>query len=182
MLKFVVNLIMLFNEVLFFDCFKVVVDVGFDVVEFLFLYLYVKEEFVEWFEINCLCFVFYNLFVGNWDQGECGIVCLFDCVGEFQEGVGCVIEYVKVLKVLQLNCFVGILLVSMVCDKMFVMIVDNLCFVVDVFKCEGICLFVELCNSFDILGFVLNCLLEGFDVICVVGLDNLFLQYDIYYM
>lgn len=44
MLKFVVNLFMLFIELLFLECFVVVVWVGFEVVEFLFFYEYVVGE------------------------------------------------------------------------------------------------------------------------------------------
>lgn len=43
MFKFVVNLFMMFIEVFFFECFKVVKDMGFGGVEFLFFYDYLVD-------------------------------------------------------------------------------------------------------------------------------------------
>ncbi|WP_321805524.1 hydroxypyruvate isomerase [Burkholderia sp. BCC1993] len=180
--KFAANLTMLFNEVPFLDRFKAAADAGFDAVEFLFPYPYAKEELAERLETYRLRLVLHNLPAGNWDQGERGIACLPDRVGEFQEGVGRAIEYAKALKVPQLNCLVGIPSASTARDKTFVTIVDNLRFAADALKREGIRLLVEPCNSFDIPGFALNRSSEGLDVIRAVGSDNLFLQYDIYHM
>ncbi|KVN34031.1 hydroxypyruvate isomerase [Burkholderia pyrrocinia] len=180
--KFAANLTMLFNEVPFLDRFKAAADAGFDAVEFLFPYPFAKEELAERLETHRLHLVLHNLPAGNWDQGERGIACLPDRVGEFQEGVGRAIEYAKALKVPQLNCLVGIPSASTPRDTTFVTIVDNLRFAAAALKREGIRLLVEPCNSFDIPGFALNRSAEGLDVIRAVGSDNLFLQYDIYHM
>src|SRR5215469_153816 len=106
--KFAANLTMLFNEVPFLDRFKAAADAGFDAVEFLFPYPFSKEALAEQLESHRLRLVLHNLPAGNWDQGERGIACLPDRVDEFQEGVGRAIDYAKALKVLQLNCLVGI--------------------------------------------------------------------------
>ncbi|WP_323118802.1 2-oxo-tetronate isomerase [Burkholderia alba] len=180
--KFAANLTMLFNEVPFLDRFKAAADAGFDAVEFLFPYPYAKEALAERLDANCLRLALHNLPAGNWEQGERGIACLPDRIGEFQDGVGRAIDYAKALRVPQLNCLVGIASASAKRDTTFVTIVENLRFAAQALKQEGIRLLVEPCNSYDIPGFALNRSSDGLDVIRAVGSDNLFLQYDIYHM
>lgn len=180
--KFAANLTMLFNEVPFLDRFKAAADAGFSAVEFLFPYPYAKDELAERLHANRLRLVLHNLPAGNWEQGERGIACLPDRVGEFQEGVGRAIDYAKALDVPQLNCLVGIAPASQSRDTTFTTIVENLRFAAAALGQEGIRLLVEPCNAFDIPGFALNRSAEALDVIRAVGSDNLFLQYDIYHM
>ena len=45
---------------------------------------------------------------GNWGEGERGIACMPDRVGEFQDGVGKAIEYATALGCKQVNCLAGI--------------------------------------------------------------------------
>lgn len=182
MIKLVVNLIMFFNEQVFFDCFEVVVCVGFCGVEFLFFYVFYVDQIVDCLNCFQFDFVLYNLLVGNWDGGECGIVILLDCVSEFQDGVGEVIKYVKVFGVKQFNCLVGICFEGVSEDVVCKMFVENLRFVVKVLKVEKIDLLIELINMFDILGFYLNCMQQVLDLINDVDVFNLYVQYDIYYM
>ncbi|AIO66146.1 hydroxypyruvate isomerase [Burkholderia oklahomensis] len=180
--KFAANLTMLFNEVPFLDRFKAAADAGFDAVEFLFPYPYQKEELAERLDANRLRLVLHNLPAGNWDQGERGIACLPDRVGEFRDGVGRAIEYAHALKAPQVNCLVGIPSASQKRDTTLVTIVENLRFAAAELKRAGIRLLVEPCNSYDIPGFALNRSADALDVIRAVGSDNLFLQYDIYHM
>lgn len=180
--KFAANLTMLFNEVPFLDRFGAAADAGFDAVEFLFPYPFAKEALAEQLDAHRLRLVLHNLPAGNWDQGERGIACLPDRIGEFQDDVGLAIEYAKALKVPQLNCLVGIPPASTARDKTFVTIVDNLRFAADALAREGIRLLVEPCNAFDIPGFALTRSSDALDVIRATGSDNLFLQYDVYHM
>ncbi len=106
--KFAANLTMLFNEVPFLDRFAAAAEAGFSAVEFLFPYPYAKDELAERLDANRLRLVLHNLPAGHWDQGERGIACLPDRIGEFQDGVGRAIDYARALKVPQLNCLVGI--------------------------------------------------------------------------
>ncbi len=180
--KFAANLTMLFNEVPFLDRFQAAAEAGFDAVEFLFPYPYAKEELAEQLARHRLRLVLHNLPAGNWDQGERGIACLPDRVGEFQDGVGRALDYAKALGVPQLNCLVGIPAAGAARDTTLVTIVENLRFAAAALKREGIRLLVEPCNAYDIPGFALNRSAEALDVIRAVGSDNLFLQYDIYHM
>lgn len=180
--KFAANLTMLFNEVPFLDRFAAAAEAGFSAVEFLFPYPYAKDELAERLDANRLRLVLHNLPAGHWDQGERGIACLPDRIGEFQDGVGRAIDYARALKVPQLNCLVGIAPASVGRDTALATIVENLRFAAAELKKAGLRLLVEPCNAYDIPGFALNRSAEALDVIRAVGADNIFLQYDIYHM
>src|SRR5690348_10675714 len=60
--------------------------------------------------------------------------------------------------------------------------VDNVRFAADSLKDAGIALLIEPVNTLDIPGFHLNRTAQALSVIEEAGSDNVFLQYDIYYM
>ena len=107
--KFAANLTMLFNEV----------DVSrplrarprrpaFDGVEYLFPYAVSQGGAGRALARHGLTQVLHNLPAGDWAEGERGIACLPDRVGEFRDGVGRAIDYAKALGCRQVNCLVGI--------------------------------------------------------------------------
>lgn len=175
MFCFCVNLFMLFIEVDFFECFDVVVKVGFIGVEYFFFYDVEVEVIKVCLEVNSLEQVLFNLLVGDWVKGECGIVCCLDWVQEFCEGVDKVIVYVRVLGNCQVNCFVGIWLQGYDCVSVEKIFVDNLCYVVDKLEVVGICLVMEMINIFDIFGFYLQNICQVLEICDKVGSVNLFL-------
>ena len=180
--QFCANLTLLFNKHEFLDRFEAAAQAGFRGVEYLFPYPYPKEQLAERLARHRLRQVLHNLPAGDWAQGERGIACLPDRVGEFQEGVGRAIDYARALGCTRVNCLVGIAPRDVAPDKVRETVVANLRFAAARLKAAGIALLIEPCNTRDIPGFYLNRTEQAVDIIEAVGSDNLFLQYDIYHM
>ena len=180
--QFCANLTLLFNEHEFLDRFEAAAQAGFRGVEYLFPYPYPKEQLAERLARYRLTQVLHNLPAGDWAQGERGIACLPDRVGEFQEGVGRAIDYARALGCTRVNCLVGLAPRDVAPEKVRETVVANLRFAAARLKAAGIALLIEPCNTRDIPGFYLNRTEQAVDIIEAVGSDNLFLQYDIYHM
>jgi hydroxypyruvate isomerase len=180
--KLAANLTMLFNEVGFMDRFGAAARAGFRGVEFLFPYAFHADQIADKLNLYLLDLVLYNLPAGKWDEGERGIACHPDRVGEFQDGVGEAMQYAKVLGVKQLNCLVGIVPPRVDHDKAYATTVGNLTFASQKLKAAGIRLLIEPINTFDIPGFFLSRTMQALEIIEDTGSDNLFVQYDIYHM
>jgi len=180
--KFCANLTLLFNEVGFLDRFALAARAGFTGVEYLFPYDHDAHQLAEKLARNRLKQVLHNLPAGNWAQGERGIACLPDRVGEFQDGVGKAIEYAMTLGCTQLNCLAGIAPAGVPEEKVRATFVSNLRFAAEKLKRVGIRLLIEPINTRDFPGFYLRHSRQALDIIREVGSDNLFLQYDIYHM
>src|SRR5687767_11559375 len=106
--KLCANLTFLFHEHAFIDRFAAAANAGFKAVEYMSPYEYEKDALAEQLGKHGLTQVLHNLPAGDWAQGERGIACHPDRVGEFQDGVGKAIEYATALGCRQLNCLAGI--------------------------------------------------------------------------
>jgi hydroxypyruvate isomerase len=182
MLKFSANLTMLFNEVDFINRFALASRAGFKGVEFMFPYDWDKHLLAG--ELNSLGLevVLHNFPAGNWSNGERGIACLPDRVGEFQKSVEQAIEYAKALKCPGLNCMAGLAPKNMAREKILQTFIDNLKFAAGALAKEGIRLMIEPINNRDMPGFYLNNTLQALEVMKAVDHPNIWLQYDIYHM
>ena len=180
--RFAANLSMLFTEQDFLDRLDAAAKAGFKGVEYMFPYPYAKDQLVERLQKNGLTQVLHNLPAGDWDQGDRGIACQPERVGEFQEGVGQAIEYARALNCKQVNCLAGIALPGTDPEKVRQTFIENLGFAAGKLKEAGIRLLIEAVNTRDIPGFYLNRSAQALEIIDQVGSDNLFFQYDIYHM
>lgn len=180
--KFCANLTLLYNEHAFLDRFAAAAKAGFTGVEYLFPYDFDKNRLAEQLQKHQLVQVLHNLPAGNWTEGERGIACHPDRVGEFQDGVGKAIEYATALGCRQLNCLAGIAPEGVPEEKLRATFVANLKFAARKLKDAGIRLLIEPINTRDIPGFYLTRSRQAVEIIREVGSDNLFLQYDIYHM
>ncbi len=180
--RFAANLTMLFAEVDFLDRFKAAAEAGFRGVEYLFPYAYPKEQLAELLTRHGLAQVLHNLPAGDWASGERGIAVLPGRIGEFQDGVGKAIEYATALGCKQVNCLSGIAPVGVDPDRLRETFVCNIRFAGEQMKRHGIKLLVEAINTFDIPGYYVCRTQQTLDLIDAAGVDNLFLQYDIYHM
>ncbi len=179
--KFCANLTMLYNEHDFLDRFAAAAKDGFEGVEYLFPYDFPKEQLAERLERHGLVQVLHNLPAGDWGQGERGIACLLDRVGEFQDGVGRAIEYATTLGCKQVNCLAGIAPHGTSEDVVRRTFVGNLRFAAAELGKAGIRLLIEPVNGFDIPDFHLRRVSQAAEIIDEVGSDNLFIQYDFYH-
>ena len=179
--KLCANLTFLFNEHAFIDRFAAAAQAGFKGIEYMSPYEYDKAALADQLKKHDLVQVLHNLPAGDWANGERGIACHPDRVGEFQDGVGKAVEYATVLGCRQLNCLAGICPEAPE-DRQRAAFVSNLKFAALKLKQAGIKLLIEPINTRDIPGFYLNRSSQALDIIREVGSDNLFLQYDIYHM
>ena len=180
--KFAANLTMLYNEVDFLDRFQAAAASGFKGVEYLFPYAYDKNLLADKLAKNGLTQVLHNLPAGDWANGERGIACLPDRVGEFQDGVGKAIDYATALGCKTVNCLAGIAPKGVSEDKLRDTFVANLKFAAEKVGQAGIKLVFEPINTFDIPGFFVNRTQQALDLIAATGSDNVFIQHDIYHM
>lgn len=180
--KFCANLTMLYNEHPFLDRFVDAAKAGFRGVEYLFPYDYDAHQIAEKLARHKLTQVLHNLPAGDWANGERGIGCHPDRVGEFRDGVGKAIEYAMVLGCKQVNCLAGIAPAAVPQEKLRATFVANLKFAAAKLKQADIKLLIEPINTRDVPGFYLTHTAQALDLIKEVGSNNLFLQYDIYHM
>lgn len=182
MLRFFVNLSMLFGEYDFFVRFEKVAQCGFRGVEFMFFYDYDIEELKYVLASNKFEYTLYNLSAGDWAAGERGIVCIFGREEEFRDGVVVAIRYVRALGNKKINCLVGKTSVGFSSEQIYVTFVENLRYVANMLMKEDILLLIEFINYFDIFGFYFIGIRQALKLIDDVGCCNLKIQYDIYYM
>ncbi|MCW5643258.1 MAG: hydroxypyruvate isomerase [Rhodoferax sp.] len=180
--RFAANLSMLFTEHPFLDRFAHAAKAGFDAVEFLFPYDWPADEIKRRLDAHKLELVLHNLPASDWHAGERGIACHPDRVQEFRDGVARAITYAQVLGVPRLNCLLGKTPDGVAPDVLRTTVVDNLRFAAAELDKAGLHLLIEPINTFDIPGFYLSGTTQALSILDEVGMDNAFVQYDIYHM
>jgi len=126
--------------------------------------------------------VLHNMPAGDWANGERGIACLPDRVGEFQDDVRRAIDYAQALSCTRLNCLAGIAPKDVAAPILLETLIANLRFAANELRSAGIRLLIEPINSRDVPGVYLSRTQQALDLIEAVGSDNVFLQYDVYHM
>jgi hydroxypyruvate isomerase len=173
---------MLFTEHLFLDRFVACAKAGFRAVEYVSPYDYPPLQLMEILQQNQLQQALFNLPAGRWEQGERGIACLPDRVGEFQDGVESAISYASILGNPIINCLAGIRPEGLSRDVAWQTLVNNLRFAGSELAKAGLTLLVEPINCFDMPGFMLNTSADGIRAMDETGEPSVKLQYDIYHM
>ena len=181
--QFCANLTLMFNEVPFPERFAAAAKAGFKGVEYLFPYDFPKEQLADLLAQHKLRQVLHNMPAGDWAGGERGIACLPDRVNEFQAGVEKAITYATALGCKQVNCLAGLTPQNVAPEKVRETFVSNLKFAAPKCKAADIKLLIDPINcKRDMPGFYLNYTQQALDIIRDTGVDNLYVQYDIYHM
>ncbi|MES2319450.1 MAG: hydroxypyruvate isomerase [Pseudomonadota bacterium] len=180
--QFAANLSLMFTELDFLDRFDAARANGFAAVEFLFPYAFPAEAIADRLARAQLQLVLHNLPAGDWDAGERGIACDPARVAEFQQGVDLALSYARVLGVRQLHCLSGIVAPGMSPTLAHATYITNLRFAAARLAEHGMRLLIEPINTFDIPGYFLSGSAQAADIIAECGMDNIFMQYDIYHM
>jgi hydroxypyruvate isomerase len=180
--KLAANLTLLFNECDFVERFRLAAEAGFKGVECQFPYAYDPLVLKRKLADHGLVQVLHNLPAGEWEKGERGIACLPDRIAEFEAGVEQAIRYASQLGCRNLNCLAGIRPPDLDLKDARRTLVRNLRYAAQRLKAAGIALLIEPLNTRDVPGFFLSRSAQALDVIGDVGVDNLFLQYDVYHM
>jgi hydroxypyruvate isomerase len=179
--KFSANLSMLFTELPFLDRFEAAARADFQAVEFLFPYAFPAQDLRQRLDDNGLQLVLHNLPAGNWEAGERGIACDPTRTGEFRTGIAQAIDYAQALGVGQINCLAGKAPAGVAPEALRETLVGNLSRAATAFKAAGLRLLIEPINTFDIPGFYLSRTDQALSILDAVGVDNAFVQYDLYH-
>ncbi|TNF61431.1 MAG: hydroxypyruvate isomerase [Burkholderiales bacterium] len=185
MLAFSANLSTLFTDLPLPLRFAAARAAGFEAVELQFPYAHPAEELAQALKDADQRLVLHNLPAGDWVAGERGIACHPDRVGEFLSGVEQAMAFAIALGVPQLNCLAGIPPAGVGRDEALDTLRANLRHAGRALARQGLRLLVEPINSIDVPGFLIDrpsvavALIE--ELRQAHGLDNLFLQYDVYH-
>jgi len=180
--RFAANLSLMFNELGFLDRFAAARAAGFDAVEFLFPYAFETEQITGRLQRYGQELVLFNFPAGDWTAGERGFACDPRRIGEFQDSVELALEYAPELGVKRLHCLSGKLHPNVPPERAHATFVDNLRFAAAKMAPHGIDVLIEPINNRDIPGYFLTGTAQAAEVIRDAGVDNLFMQYDIYHM
>ncbi len=179
--RFAANLSMLFTEVPLLDRFERAARAGFSTVELQFPYEAPAAALHDRMVANRLTMVLHNLPAGDWAGGDRGIACQPARVAEFRAGVARAVDYATTLGVPQLNCLAGKAPEGVADALVRATFVENLRFAAAALKAAELKLLIEPINNFDVPGFWLNSTPKAVSVVEEVGVDNLFVQYDVYH-
>lgn len=180
--RFAANLSMLFTEHAMPERFAAAAGVGFAFVECQFPYAWPARDLKRALDDSGLDLVLHNLPAGDWQAGDRGIACHPDRVAEFREGVEQALEYSRQLACRQLNCLAGIPPAGVDDAEAWAVFEENVVYAARQFGKHGRRLLVEAINTQDVPGFLVHHSRQVLDLVRRRGLDNVYLQYDVYHM
>jgi hydroxypyruvate isomerase len=180
--RFAANLSLLFGHLDLLDRFAAAAAARFEAVELQFPYAWPAARIGAELARHRLTLVLFNLPAGDWDAGERGIACDPARVGEFRDGVERALEYADALGVRQLHCLAGCVPRGLSRRRAHATYVANLRFAAERLATRGLRLLIEPINTYDVPGYFLHGSAQARAIIAECGVDNLFLQYDIYHM
>lgn len=180
--RFCANISLLYPELPFPDRIAAAARSGFSAIELQFPYEYEAGMLAERLRDANVELVLHNLPPGNAAKGERGIACLPGREQEFREGLERGIEYARTLGCKQLNCLSGLIPESLSREEALATLAGNLRHADATLKKAGIRLLVEAINTYDVPGFAMHRSQQVLDLIAAHGLENTWLQYDVYHM
>lgn len=179
--KFSANLSFLYADLPFLQRFEAAAKDGFPAVEYVGPYDETVEDVAAALKDNGLTQALFNLPAGDWGAGERGIGCLPDRVEEFRKGVDTALKYAAALGCKKINCLAGIAPKGQDRTELEEVLIGNLGYAAPRLADAGIKLLLEPINLRDIPGFFVSHTDHGERILDAVGLDNVYLQYDIYH-
>ncbi len=182
MLRFSVNLTMLFAERPFLERFEAAARSGFTAVEYMFPYDEDIPGIARTLQRLQLTQVLFNLPAGNWQAGDRGIATDPNRSEEFRRGVDRAVDAARSLRCQRLNCLVGKRMEGIPEAEQWRTMVDNIRYASRQLARDGITLMVEPVNTYDIPGFFLHASAQTVRLMDEVAAPNLRLQYDLYHM
>ena len=181
MLRFALNLTMLFTEVPLLERFALAAKAGAHEIEILFPYEYEPSRISAKLKEFSLKQVLFNLPAGNWAQGERGIAANPTRQEEFRAGVKLALDYASVLEVPTMNCLAGLARDDVSPDEQHRTLVENIRYAAAACAERQVRLVVEGINHLDMKGFNLNTAGQVLAVLDEVDHPNAFLQYDLFH-
>lgn len=177
MLKFAANLSLMFQEYEFLDRFDAAAEAGFTAVEFLFPYDHQPDVLRAKLEDNNLRLVLFNLYPGDWQQGERGLTSLKGREQEFHAAGRQALSYAEALGCRQIHAMAG--LKGQGGDR--ATYVQNLKWLAEQAQAFGVTVLIEPINTDDMPDYFLTHTEAAAEIINEVAAPNLALQFDLYH-
>ena len=180
MLRFDANLSWLFQEVPFFDRFKVAAKAGFKGVEILFPFDYPCDEIAATLQAHHLEMVLLNAPPGNFEAGERGIAALPGRESEFRDTLDQALAYAHGLRCSRLHIMPGITK-DFAPERARRTFAGNLEYALQKAAASGLSLLLEPINVRDIPGYFLTTIEQADDLLSELGSSQLKIQCDWYH-
>jgi hydroxypyruvate isomerase len=176
---FAANLSFMFTELPFLDRFAAAAAAGFEAVEFLFPYEFPAEAIGERLQQHGLTQALFNLWPGDWQNGERGFAARPDKVAELPQRLQRALPYARATGVKRVHLLAG------VADRRDPAAVaayrTSLTAAAEFFAPLGIDVLIEPLNRRDQPGYFLDDFDFARDLIHELQIPNLKLQFDVYH-
>ena len=183
MLRFAVNLSLLFTEYPLLERFAAARAAGFSAVEIQFPYTQAPLEAVaEALDRAQQELILINIPAGDWDRGDRSLCCHPERRQEFAEGLELALEWAGKLGVPRLNFLAGVTPPGQDETEVQATMEHNLKLASQRCRQQGIELMIEAINTRDLPGFRLHQSRQVVDLIERLGLDGARLQFDAYHL
>ena len=177
--KFAANLSFMFTEWDFLDRFAAAADAGFDAIEYFLPYDYPAETLAAALQRNSLHQILFNLYPGDWENGERGLAAQPGREDDFAASVDQALTYAAALGTQRLHVMAGI---GKIADTAAIATYRrNLTLACARAADQGVTLLIEPINGRDMPGYLLNDFDFAAGIVRDLGLSNLKLQFDIYH-
>lgn len=176
-MRLAANLSLMFTELPFLERFGAAARAGFAGCEFLFPYDYAPDRLNIVLRDSGLSPVLFNVYPGDWDNGERGLCALQGRESEFEEAIAQAISYARTLGCRQLHAMAG--LEAQGADRSTY--IANLRRASTLAAAHGITILIEPINTDDMPGYFLNRTETAVEIIREVETENLRLQFDLYH-
>lgn len=177
--RFAANLTLMFTELPFLDRFAAAAAAGFEAVEFLFPYDHPADEIGERLRRYGLTQALFNLWPGDWANGERGFAARPDKFAELQQSLHRALPYAQATGAKRVHLLAGL------ADRRDLAAVaayrKSLAVAAHFFAPHGIDVLVEPLNRRDQPGYFLDDFDFARDLIGELQIANLKLQFDVYH-
>ncbi|MZR31260.1 2-oxo-tetronate isomerase [Sneathiella litorea] len=181
-LNFAANLSFLYQDLPFLDRFAAAADDGFKGVEYLFPYAFDPDEIITRLNDNDLTQVLFNLWAGDFENGERGLSSLPGREVEFQASLDQAIDFATALGCKRLHVMAGIRDTTVTKEKQLTVYRNNLLKTAKTCERLGITALIEPINTKDMPGYFLDSASMAAAIIEEINHPNLRLQFDIYHV
>jgi hydroxypyruvate isomerase len=176
--QFAANLTMMFTEHPFLDRFDAAAEAGFEHVEFLFPYEHPAEQIEARLRRNGLTQALFNLPPGDWAAGDRGLAVFPERVKELRDGLERALPYIEATGVKRVHLMAGVASASAATDATYR---EAVRWCADRLADQGVDLLLEPLNVRDNPGYYLTDFDRAADLIRLLALPNVKLQFDLYH-
>ncbi len=183
--QFAANLSTMFTEVPFEERFAAAAQAGFKAVECMFPYVLPPDGVAALLQHNGLRLVLFNLYAGDWEQGERGLAAQPGREQEFSASLERALAYCKATGCALVHPMAGLVPESADAGKrqeMETVYAANLAKAADFFAPHGVTVVIEAINQRSIPGYFLRTQGQAAAYLEQLGKSNLKLQFDFFHV